>query len=617
MANVIITKGSGFFSIYNSFTGQETTTGDYPLNCARFIYYTNTVVIKNIYNGADIVPELAYTAYINGSTGQNFVNAAAFKAYVQRAVFASPCCEKTLTAPVLTAGTPGASNIPLTLTAVPYATQYIIQRAADSGFTTGLTQVYAGPATAFNDTGLPANTTFYYRAMASAQGDGYLNSEWSNAVIATTQENYSHIYNVGTGSGNLTIDGNSATYIDNSLIVIAPGTYGTINIQNLNPSTKITIKNGGGVVEMDGGNYPGGSTNIYAGLNYSNCSNLLISGNGSADAFGFYFHDNSYRPTSLSGVNKNVTLQYVSYKNIGDYPIVLYGSSAVWNGTNASIKNMVLKFLHNQFDNCNGTIQLGGQVTTTQVTDLTKNIEFGYNNWINCDAGNLVFAGATDAMDIHDNTFSNINASNNNDNGFFLLIGNADYYRNYANSYQGHAIRLWSISFGSTPAECLIYDNINIGSRKYSPFEWQSTEGLNVVAAPNTTYVNIKLCNNTAGDLNYEQHTSFGACLVDNYAMPAGSTQQVYNNMLYNTFTATGINHRIFQFSDLALEAKAIANKNIYYVDDSAAGFDEVSLTLSNTSPAKNAGLSGHLIDPLDYHRLPFNIPAPSIGAVQ
>ncbi|MFD0749775.1 hypothetical protein ACFQZS_06455 [Mucilaginibacter calamicampi] len=439
----------------------------------------------------------------------------------------------------------------------------------------------------------------------------------ADATSTTILESYSKTYNVGAGTGNLTIDGNSTAYEDNALIVIAPGVYGTINIQNINPATKITIKNGKGIVAMDGCNYAGGNENIYAGLNYTNCSNLLISGNGSKDDFGFYIHDNRYRPTSIAGTNKNVTLQYFSYKNIGDYPMIVYGSNTMWDGTDASVKNMGLKFLRNKFDACNGTIQLTGQVTTTQVTDLTKNIEFAYNQWTNCDAGDLVFAGATDAMSIHDNAFTNINATNNNDNGLFHIIGNTNFYRNYAKSYQGHMIRLWSLSFGATPANCLIYNNIAIGSRKYSPFEWQSTEGLNVAAAPNTTYVNIKLSNNTAGELNYQQDSGFGACLVDNYAMPAGSTQEVYNNMLYNTFTATGIPHRIFQFSDAALQAQAVANKNIYYADATAAGFNPTTLKLTNKSAAKNKGLSGHLIDPLDFNKLPFNTATPSIGAVQ
>jgi len=99
--------------------------------------------------------------------------------------------------------------------------------------------------------------------------------------------------------------------------------------------------------------------------------------------------------------------------------------------------------------------------------------------------------------------------------------------------------------------------------------------------------------------------------------MPAGSTQEVYNNMLYNTFTASGISHRIFQFSDDALQAKAVADKNIYYADATTAGFNATTLKLTSKSPAKNKGVAGHLLDPLDFNRLPFNVLTPSIGAIQ
>ncbi|MCC8426634.1 hypothetical protein [Mucilaginibacter sp. UR6-11] len=447
---------------------------------------------------------------------------------------------------------------------------------------------------------------------ASACKSTFVNPEIMPVVVP---EHYVKIYNVGTGSGDLIIDGDAAEYIDNALIIIAPGVYGSININNLHPATKITIKNGNGVVAMDGGNYTGGNKNMYAGLNYRNCSNVVISGNGSVGEYGFDIHDNFYRSTTIAGKNKNVTLQYCSYERIGDSPIFIYSSNTAWDGTDNTINNRDLKFLHNKFEFCQGTTQLGGTVTTMEVNDLTKGIEFGYNEWINCDAGILVFAGAADGMQLHDNVFKNINQTNNNDNGFFLIVGNGDFYRNYANSYQGHMIRLWSLSFGTTPADCLICDNISIGSRKYSPFEWQSTEGLNVKAAPNTTYVNIKLCNNTAGNLNYEQHPEFGACLADNYSMPAGSKLEVYNNLLYKTFTATGIPNRIFQFSDVELEARAVVNKNTYYSKNTAAGFDETTLKLLSNSPAKNAGLKGHLISPVDYHKLPFNLSKPSIGA--
>lgn len=622
MANtIIINKGSGYFNIDNSIpdsvNGQDGTNGDYPLNSVRFIYLDRTVIIKNIYTDIDVVSELAYTSYINGKTGLNFVDADSFKAYVRQGFFTQPNGESSkLIAPVLTAEVTGINDVLLSLSTVPNAQHYIVQRATNRQFTVDIKEIYSGTETEYDDVGLITNTTYYYRAKAIALETDYEDSSWSKIITATPQPNYSQIYTVGIGSGDLTLDGNVDTYDDNSLILILPGTYGTITFQNINPATMITIKNGSGVVRMDGGDYEGGNENIYAGLNFNNCSNLLISGNGSNDEFGFYIHDNRYRTTEISGVNRNVTMQYFLYENIGDYSIHVTGNNTIWDGTDDSIDNYNLKFLRNRFNNCNGSSVLDGFVTTTAVYDLTKMIEFGYNEWINCDSGNLVFVGATDQIDIHDNIFSNINITNNNDNGCFMFTGNGNFYRNYANSYQGHVLRLWSLSFGTTPEDCLIYDNICIGSRKYSPFEWQSTVGENVKDAPNTTYVNIKLCNNTGGNLNYEQNTSFDACLIDNYGMPTGSTQEVYNNMLYNTFTSNGIAHRIYQFSDSTVESQAIADKNIYYADNVIAGFNEILLSLSSNSPAKDAGLSGHLIYPLDYHNKPFNASNPSIGGI-
>jgi hypothetical protein len=197
------------------------------------------------------------------------------------------------------------------------------------------------------------------------------------------------------------------------------------------------------------------------------------------------------------------------------------------------------------------------------------------------------------------------------------MVGNGDFYQNYAVNYQGHLIRMWTISFGNTPENCLVYNNISFGSRKYSPFEWQSTEGLNVVVAPNTTFCNIKISNNTAGNLNTSQTTSFDACLVDNYSMPIGSTQEVYNNLLYNTFAGSGKGNRFFQWSSSADEAQLTKFGNKYFSSATNAGFEEANLILTTSSPAKNAGVSGHLIKSLDFHQLPFNASNPSIGAVQ
>jgi hypothetical protein len=429
----------------------------------------------------------------------------------------------------------------------------------------------------------------------------------------TTSQNYSKTYYVGNGSGDLTVDGNVTPFLANSLIVITAGTYQTISVKNLNSTT---IQNGNAAVIMDG------TSNIYAGINFTNCSNDTITRNPAiADAypFGFICQNNTYRPTTIFGVNKNMEFEYLSYKNIGDYTITISDNTLkVWDGTDASLQGLNLKFNYCKFDNCNaGVFSFGGDVSTSSVTGLQKQFEVGFCTFINCDSGDLCFAGAIDKYSIHDNYFNNINSTNNNDNGLFHMVGNGDFYQNYAVNYQGHLIRMWTISFGKTPENCLVYNNICFGARKYSPFEWQSTEGLNVVVAPNTTFCNIKINNNTAGNLNTSHTTSFDACLVDNYSMPVGSTQEVYNNLLYNTFASNAQGNRFFQFSSSADEAQLATFGNRYFSNANAAGFDEANLTLSANSPAKNGGVSGHLIKPLDFHQLPFNTLNPSTGAVQ
>jgi hypothetical protein len=424
---------------------------------------------------------------------------------------------------------------------------------------------------------------------------------------------YTKTYNVGTGSGDLTIDGSTTKFLANSLIVINAGTYQTINIIHLD---SVTIQNGTAAVIMDG------TSNIYAGINFSNCSNDTITRNpaiATTYPFGFICQNNIYRPTNITGVNKNMLFEYFSYSNIGDYTISITDNALkVWDGTDASLQGNNLKFKNCKFDNCASSIfELYGDITKSAVTGLQKNFEVGFCTFLNSNGGDLCVGGAVDKFSVHDNYFFNINSTNNNDNGLFQMEGNGDFYKNYATNYQGHLMRLWSISFGQTPEMCLIYDNISFNSRKYSPFEWQSTEGLNVVAGPNTTYCNIRLNNNTAGNLNTSQTTAFDACLVDNYSMPVGSTQEVYNNLLYNCFVSTSLGNRIFQWSTPINEAQLLTFGNRYYTTSINAGFDETNLVLLNSSPAKNAGISGHLITSFDYHQLPFNTSTPSIGAVQ
>lgn len=90
---------------------------------------------------------------------------------------------------------------------VANATTYTLQRADNAGFTIGLTSLYTGPLTNFDDVPLPFNTTYYYRVKAS--GPGYLDSEYSIATGNTLVSNlflggnefeFGDSYMVGTGA---------------------------------------------------------------------------------------------------------------------------------------------------------------------------------------------------------------------------------------------------------------------------------------------------------------------------------------------------------------------------------------------------------------------------------
>jgi hypothetical protein len=76
----------------------------------------------------------------------------------------------------------GNSSVSLTWTAKSGSLGYVVQRATNSIFTTGLTTVYTGTDTSYTDTGLAGGSTYYYRLKATAG----LDSTWTVKSATTS-----------------------------------------------------------------------------------------------------------------------------------------------------------------------------------------------------------------------------------------------------------------------------------------------------------------------------------------------------------------------------------------------------------------------------------------------
>lgn len=90
-------------------------------------------------------------------------------------------------------------------------TGYDLQRATDAGFTTGLTTINLGNVLSYNNTGLSASTTYYYRVRAHDAVPN--NSAYSSGVSATTDSapsltNYALASNGSTATASSTAGAN-------------------------------------------------------------------------------------------------------------------------------------------------------------------------------------------------------------------------------------------------------------------------------------------------------------------------------------------------------------------------------------------------------------------------
>lgn len=119
----------------------------------------------NLYNNTGLQPETTY--YYRVKAIADGYNDSAFTVISQKT---SDPVVPTLAAPTLSVSNVMQTSMSLLWNNIPNATGYQLQRALDAGFTNGLETLYTGAGISFNDTGLIADTTYFYRIKATAPG---------------------------------------------------------------------------------------------------------------------------------------------------------------------------------------------------------------------------------------------------------------------------------------------------------------------------------------------------------------------------------------------------------------------------------------------------------------
>lgn len=303
--------------------------------------------------------------------------------------------------------------------------------------------------------------------------------------------------NVGDGSSNLTISGN---YASGTNIIVKPGTYNQgagITIKNL---SNVTIQLTGVILDGINQTHPG----FYNVLQLENLKNVTIKGGTTQNC--------GYRQLYLSNNIDGLVVTGHVFNNNAEG--IFTSGATVWDGTDATVPFKNIAFRNCSFTNC-GSSSIGGGVNNHTVTDLVRNFEISNCTISDANPGSAFYFPAIDNALVFKNTLARINLELTNDNRIFLFTGTAEFYGNKITQYQGHLAASWAVSFGSVKKTSHFYNNNCNGSLKYSAFEFQEFDRLNIPGK--TTISDLVVSGNTCANLNTERHDEFAANFIDNY----------------------------------------------------------------------------------------------------
>nr|WP_121273058.1 hypothetical protein [Pedobacter schmidteae] len=415
------------------------------------------------------------------------------------------------------------------------------------------------------------------------------------------------VIELGTGSGNLTIDGSKINFSGNILIKIKSGSYSSINLKNIQiaDGKKMTVKN-----TSDGIVY------VKEEMSLNNVKNLIVSGDGSKDQYGFQFLDLAYRCIRINNFWSGVEINRARFTNNRDYCISV--ESTIFNKTytgTADTRTENIKIIGCEFDNT-GTIYFGGELNKDTNTDIgfVKGLEVAYCTFKNGSPGDCIKVGNVEGYNIHHNTFNNINSYSNIHNGIVFVIGDGDVHHNICTNHQGNFVRAWVYSREGVKTS-KSYNNIIYNSRKYSAFEYQAFS--RHMWGGKTTYTNVLCYNNTVGKMNTS--LDWIGNVIDIYNLAGGSIE-VFNNVGINFGHPFGWENPAGQqnyITNIQANQAVTASNNSYFATLSEAGIlNDTDFKISGNSALKAKGKNaGNLLED-DFYGVK-RAAIPSIGATE
>lgn len=218
----------------------------------------------------------------------------------------------------------GRNSISIAWPSVSSATNYIVQRATNPGFTVGLTTLYSGLASGvtrefqpgyvleYHDSGLTAGTTYYYRVKAT--GAGHTDSAYGTKTITTGSA-----YKTATISGPTQIIGGMEEEFQ---------WYDGSQVQNIHGGDTVAISPPSGGADwqyMVWANYHGtptepltvrnnGQIKMTAGMSLLSCSYINITGNhvSKTDAKGIFVEGSGGGACfEINGLSHHITIDNI------------------------------------------------------------------------------------------------------------------------------------------------------------------------------------------------------------------------------------------------------------------------------------------------------------------